>query len=100
MKELHITDLKKYNGFPLFLRAVIIIPSDPEDAEGFKKMSELTSFEIMTDKRLNEVENTLVDIKGKLEKIFNAVVGNSELDQLGLIGRIKKLEEEFVLICL
>ena len=57
-------------------------------------MSELTSFEIMTDKRLNEVENTLVDIKGKLEKIFNAVVGNSELDQLGLIGRIKKLEED------
>jgi len=41
LKELHITDLKKYNGFPLFLRAVIIIPSDPEDAEGFKKMSEL-----------------------------------------------------------
>jgi hypothetical protein len=57
-------------------------------------MSELTSFEIMTDKRLNEVENSLVDIKGKLEKIFNAVVGNSELDQLGLIGRIKKLEED------
>jgi hypothetical protein len=57
-------------------------------------MSELTSFEIMTDKRLNEVENSLVDIKTKLEKIFNAVVGNSELDQLGLIGRIKKLEED------
>ena len=41
LKELHLTDLKKYNGFPLFLRAVIIIPSDPNDAEGFKKMSEL-----------------------------------------------------------
>jgi hypothetical protein len=57
-------------------------------------MSILTPFEIMTDKRLNEVENSLVDIKSKLEKIFNAVVGNSELDQLGLIGRIKKLEED------
>jgi hypothetical protein len=57
-------------------------------------MSDLTTFEIMTDKRLNEVEISLVDIKGKLEKIFNAVVGNSELDQLGLIGRIKKLEED------
>jgi hypothetical protein len=59
-------------------------------------MPDLTSFETMTDKRLNEVENTLVDIKGKLEKIFHAVVGNSELDQLGLIGRIKKLEEDAI----
>lgn len=57
-------------------------------------MSDLTSFEIMTDKRLTEVENTLVDIQNKLEKIFHAVVGNTELDQLGLIGRIKKLEED------
>jgi hypothetical protein len=57
-------------------------------------MSDLTSFEIMTDKRLTDVENTLVDIQNKLEKIFHAVVGDTELDQMGLIGRIKKLEED------
>ena len=57
-------------------------------------MSELTSFEIMTDKRLTEVESTLVDIQNMLHKLYHAVVGDNEFDQEGLIARIKKLEKE------
>jgi hypothetical protein len=44
--------------------------------------------------RLNDVENTLVKMESKIEKIYDALVGNEKIDQLGLISRIKKLEEE------
>jgi len=46
-----------------------------------------------TDSRLNEIEKTLVEMRNDIRNIYNAVIGNQELDQLGLIGRIKKLEE-------
>ena len=44
--------------------------------------------------RLNDVEGTLVKMDSKLEKIFDVVVGNEVFDQVGLIGRLKKLEKE------
>jgi hypothetical protein len=44
--------------------------------------------------RLNDVENTLVKMESKIEKIYDALVGNEKFDQLGIISRIKKLEEE------
>jgi hypothetical protein len=44
--------------------------------------------------RLNDVENTLVKMESKIEKIYDALCGNEKFDQLGLISRIKKLEEE------
>ena len=56
-------------------------------------MSE-TSFEIMTDKRLTEVEITLKEVQTTLQKLYNAVVGSDEFDQDGLIKRIKRLERE------
>jgi tetrahydromethanopterin S-methyltransferase subunit F len=46
-----------------------------------------------TDIRLNEIEKTLIEMRNDIGKIYNAVIGNQELDQMGLIGRIKKLEE-------
>ena len=46
-----------------------------------------------TDIRLNEIEKTLMEMRNDIGKIYNAVIGNQELDQMGLIGRIKKLEE-------
>lgn len=57
-------------------------------------MPELTSFEIMTDKRLVHLEETLKDVQSMLHKLYHAVVGNDEFDQDGLIKRIKKLEKE------
>ena len=33
-------------------------------------------------------------MESKIEKIYDALVGNEKFDQLGLISRIKKLEEE------
>ncbi len=56
-------------------------------------MSE-TSFEIMTDKRLTEVELTLKEVQNTLHKLYNAVVGSDEFDQDGLIKRIKRLEQD------
>jgi len=47
----------------------------------------------ITDIRLNEIEKTLIEMRNDIGKIYNAVIGNQELDQMGLIGRIKKLEE-------
>ena len=44
--------------------------------------------------RISEVENTLVKMDGKIEKIYDVVVGNETFDQVGLIGRLKKLESE------
>lgn len=44
--------------------------------------------------RINDVENTLVKMDGKIEKIYDVVVGNETFDQVGLIGRLKKLEAE------
>jgi hypothetical protein len=44
--------------------------------------------------RLNDVEKTLGKMEYKIEKIYDALVGNEKFDQLGLISRIKKLEEE------
>ena len=46
-----------------------------------------------TNIRLNEIEKTLIEMRNDIGKIYNAVIGNQELDQMGLIGRIKKLEE-------
>jgi len=53
-----------------------------------------------TNNRLNDIDDILVEVKAemksmsdKLNMIYTAVVGNAELDQMGLIGRIKKLEE-------
>jgi hypothetical protein len=53
-----------------------------------------------TNKRLNDIDDILVEVRAemkhindKLNMIYTAVVGNAELDQMGLIGRIKKLEE-------
>jgi hypothetical protein len=45
------------------------------------------------DKRFNDIEQTLRELKGMMQRLHYAVVGNQELDQMGLIGRIKKLEE-------
>ena len=44
--------------------------------------------------RLNDVENTLGKMELKIEKIYDALCGNEKFDQLGLISRLKKLEEE------
>ena len=44
--------------------------------------------------RLNDVEKTLGKMELKIEKIYDALCGNEKFDQLGLISRIKKLEEE------
>lgn len=44
--------------------------------------------------RLNEVEETLKTLDGKVDKIFYAVIGNEKFDQQGIIGRIKKIEHE------
>lgn len=44
--------------------------------------------------RLNDVEDTLEEMNLKLEKIYEVVVGNETFDQVGLIGRLKKLETE------
>lgn len=57
-------------------------------------MSELTSFQIMTDKRLVEVEQTLKEVQSLMNKLYLAVTGSDEFDQDGLIKRIKKLEKE------
>lgn len=45
--------------------------------------------------RINDVENTLVKMDGKIEKIYDVVVGNETFDQVGVIGRLKKLENEY-----
>jgi hypothetical protein len=57
-------------------------------------MSEQVLVNDTTDKRLNEIESSLAELKTMMQRLHYAVVGNQELDQMGLIGRIKKLEEE------
>lgn len=44
--------------------------------------------------RLNEVEETLKVVDGKVDKIYDAVIGNEKFDQQGIIGRLKKIELE------
>ena len=44
--------------------------------------------------RLDHVESIVVKMSGKMEKIYDVVVGNETFDQEGLIARIKKLENE------
>lgn len=44
--------------------------------------------------RLNQVEATLKHVDTKVDKIYDAVIGNKELDQQGIIGRLKKMETE------
>lgn len=44
--------------------------------------------------RIDHVEGLVVKMSGKLEKIYDVVVGNEVFDQEGLILRIKKLEGE------
>ena len=45
-------------------------------------------------KRIDHVEGLVIKMTGKLEKIYEVVVGNEKFDQEGLIGRIKKLEAD------
>lgn len=42
--------------------------------------------------RMNELERKLDRMDGQITEIYNTIVGNKELDQDGLISRIKKLE--------
>jgi hypothetical protein len=63
-------------------------------------MMEQGYYEDNTNNRLNDIDDVLVEVRSemkamsdKLNMIYTAVVGNAELDQMGLIGRIKKLEE-------
>jgi pyruvate-formate lyase-activating enzyme len=44
--------------------------------------------------RMNQVETTLKHVEDKVDKIYNAIIGNQELDQEGYITRLKRLEEE------
>ena len=46
--------------------------------------------------RIDHVENLVVRMGSKLDKIFDVVVGNETFDQEGLLSRIKKLEAESV----
>jgi hypothetical protein len=57
-------------------------------------------YEDNTNNRLNDIDDILVEVRSEMKSmreqlnmIYTAVVGNAELDQMGLIGRIKKLEE-------
>lgn len=44
--------------------------------------------------RLLQVENTLLEMVRKIGNIHDALVGNEKFDQVGLVTRIKKLEED------
>lgn len=44
--------------------------------------------------RMDKVEETLLQMNSKLNKIFDVVVGDAKFDQEGIIGRVKKLEAE------
>ncbi len=63
-------------------------------------MLERGFYEDNTNKRLNDIDDVLIEVRTEMKSmreqlsmIYTAVVGNAELDQMGLIGRIKKLEE-------
>jgi hypothetical protein len=63
-------------------------------------MIEQGMYDDNTNNRLNDIDDMLLEVRSemktitdKLNMIYTAVVGNIELDQMGLIGRIKKLEE-------
>lgn len=64
-------------------------------------MIEQGMYDDNTNKRLNDIDDILIEVRtemksmrAQLSMIYTAVVGNAELDQMGLIGRIKKLEEQ------
>jgi len=44
--------------------------------------------------RIEHLEGIVIKMSGKLEKIYDVVVGNETFDQEGLLSRIKKLEQE------
>ena len=44
--------------------------------------------------RLEHLETIVTKMNHKLEKIFDVVVGNETFDQVGLINRLKNLENE------
>ena len=44
--------------------------------------------------RLNSVEETLLQLQKKIEKIYDVVVGNEEFGQKGIIKRLTELEKE------
>lgn len=44
--------------------------------------------------RMTDVEITLVKMEQKIEKIYDALLGNEKFDQMGLISRLKTLEKE------
>lgn len=45
-------------------------------------------------KSLEHLETIVLKMSGKMEKIYDVVVGNETFDQEGLITRVKKLEKE------
>ena len=64
-------------------------------------MIEQGMYDDNTNKRLNDIDDVLIEVRAEMKSmraqlsmIYTAVVGNAELDQMGLIGRIKKLEEQ------
>ena len=44
--------------------------------------------------RLNSVENTLLSMEKKIERIYDVVVGNEEFGQKGIIKRLTELEKD------
>lgn len=44
--------------------------------------------------RLSHVERIVVQMEQKINQIYDAVVGNEDLGQEGIIKRLKRLEEE------
>jgi hypothetical protein len=44
--------------------------------------------------RLNSVEETLLQLQKKIEKIYDVVVGNEEFGQKGIIKRLTELEKD------
>lgn len=44
--------------------------------------------------RLEHLESMVMKMSGKMEKIYDVVVGNETFDQEGVLSRIKKLEAE------
>lgn len=45
-------------------------------------------------KRLSHVEKIMFEMEKKINMIYNAVVGNEEFGQEGIIARLKRLESE------
>lgn len=44
--------------------------------------------------RITHVEKSIEEMVGKIGKIYDALLGNEQFDQQGIISRVKKTEEE------